>query len=266
MINSNPSLSLSNPYPEGMNGIQKAGLALLGIAILLLLISWAGAGSTAPLLFLLLSFGLGIIGSLMYIVQFYKGKPEGVKNDNNMHNPLTSKGATGWLMGIVITGFYVLLYWFPSTLEGMIRIMDPLSHLLRGEAASQWFLYGTFYTVAILVMGVKAILKYKHSNYQIIRTSVIMFFQLAFAFLIPHILKGFNQPEFYFSYFWPLEHKYLFPSTVEQITSSGNLGIFMITWGAVMTFIGTPILTYFFGKRWYCSWVCGCGGLANTMG
>ena len=33
-----------------------------------------------------------------------------------------------------------------------------------------------------------------------------------------------------------------------------------------MTFIATPILTYFYGKRWYCSWVCGCGGLAETAG
>ena len=33
-----------------------------------------------------------------------------------------------------------------------------------------------------------------------------------------------------------------------------------------MTFIATPILTFFYGKRWYCSWVCGCGGLANTAG
>jgi polyferredoxin len=33
-----------------------------------------------------------------------------------------------------------------------------------------------------------------------------------------------------------------------------------------MTFVATPLLTYFFGKRWYCSWVCGCGGLAETAG
>jgi ferredoxin-type protein NapH len=25
-------------------------------------------------------------------------------------------------------------------------------------------------------------------------------------------------------------------------------------------------MVYFFGKRWYCSWVCGCGGLAETLG
>jgi polyferredoxin len=40
----------------------------------------------------------------------------------------------------------------------------------------------------------------------------------------------------------------------------------MVFWGAVMSFIATPILTYYFGKRWYCSWICGCGGLAETAG
>ena len=30
--------------------------------------------------------------------------------------------------------------------------------------------------------------------------------------------------------------------------------------------MATPVLTYFYGKRWYCSWVCGCGGLAETAG
>jgi polyferredoxin len=40
----------------------------------------------------------------------------------------------------------------------------------------------------------------------------------------------------------------------------------MFWFGALMTFVATPVLTYFFGKRWYCSWVCGCGGLAETAG
>ena len=40
----------------------------------------------------------------------------------------------------------------------------------------------------------------------------------------------------------------------------------MLVWGIALTILGVPIITYFFGKRWYCSWVCGCGGLAETMG
>ena len=34
----------------------------------------------------------------------------------------------------------------------------------------------------------------------------------------------------------------------------------------MLTFVATPVLTFLYGKRWYCSWVCGCGGLAETAG
>ena len=40
----------------------------------------------------------------------------------------------------------------------------------------------------------------------------------------------------------------------------------MLVWGILLTVIGVPLITYFYGKRWYCSWVCGCGGLAETLG
>lgn len=40
----------------------------------------------------------------------------------------------------------------------------------------------------------------------------------------------------------------------------------MLLSGVAMIFIVSPILTYLYGKRWYCSWVCGCGALAETAG
>ena len=40
----------------------------------------------------------------------------------------------------------------------------------------------------------------------------------------------------------------------------------MLVWGIALALIGVPVITYFFGKRWYCSWVCGCGALAETLG
>ena len=40
----------------------------------------------------------------------------------------------------------------------------------------------------------------------------------------------------------------------------------MLVWGIALFVIGVPVFVFFFGKRWYCSWVCGCGGLAETMG
>ncbi|MBI3195671.1 MAG: 4Fe-4S binding protein, partial [Ignavibacteriae bacterium] len=142
-----------------------------------------------------------------------------------------------------------------------------LSVLLRGEPADRWFLYGTFYTLAILIMGVRMMIKYRHNRYQLVRTSSVMFFQLAFAYLIPAFLSRMNQPEYYFSYFWPLKYQYLFPDSVQSLMNNpGGLGYLMVVWGIFMSFVATPILSYFFGKRWYCSWVCGCGGLAETAG
>ena len=246
--------------------IKKTGLTVLGFGILMLLVSLTSISATAPMLFLFLSFGLSIIGTLTYCVPHYKEAPPGIKNNKIFFNSFTSKGTIAWLAGIIITGFYVLLYWFPYLLENWIRLLDPISYTIRGMKSDQWFLYGTFYTLAVLVMGTKMIIKYRHNRYQIIRTLSVMFFQFGFAYLIPAILHKLNQPEFYFSYFWPLKYQYLFPSTVKGLFSSGGIGYFMVFWGTVMTFIATPILTYFFGKRWYCSWVCGCGGLAETAG
>ena len=166
----------------------------------------------------------------------------------------------------VFTGFYVLLYWFPGMLEGLLRLHDPLSQALRGKAADQWFVYGTFYTAAVWVMGAKALAKYRHSRYQVVRTAVIMIVQMGFAYLLPALFVKLNQPEVYLSYLWPLAYDKLFPGTLDQLFRAGNIGPFLVGWFVLGTFVAAPVLTYFFGKRWYCSWVCGCGGLANTFG
>jgi len=180
---------------------------------------------------------------------------------------LTRRGVLGYILGAAITGFYVLIYWYPEHLASTTNLLHPLSHFLRGGPSDSWFLYGTLYTIAVLGMGARAIYKYRHSRYQIIRTSIIMVSQLSFGYLIPAFLKMMNQPEFYFSYFWPLKPEYLFPGNVAALKAHpGGWGLFFVLWGAILTFIATPVLTYFFGKRWYCSWVCGCGGLANTLG
>lgn len=248
-----------------LNTGAKVGLGIFGTGLFMAALALGGFGLWFGTLFFWLTTGLVCIGALVYFHYRYGTTRPGIKNDGLVFSSTTARGAIGWVLGIVMTGFYVLLYWFPGTLEGMIRTMDPLSWVIRGQAADQWFMYGTFYTVAVLVMGVRAIYKYRHSRYQIIRTFSVMFFQLGFAFLIPYILAGLNQPEFYFSYFWPLKYEYLWPSA-NWIWDAGHIGVFMIFWGAVMSFVATPILTYFFGKRWYCSWVCGCGGLAETLG
>lgn len=258
------SFQLTSPTSR-FDLIERIGLGIAGIAVLAFLVAALGAGPSNPMLFLVVGVGGIVIGPILYFKRFLR-RPAGINNDGNWFSATTAWGALAWMLGVVFTGFYVVLYWFPHLLEPLIRVFDPLSALLRGRPSDQWFLYGAFYTLAILVMGVRALFKYRSSRYHVIRTFSVMFFQLGFAFLIPSILLLLNQPEFYFSYFWPLKYDYLWPSTVGWLTDASHLGILMVFWGAVMIFIATPILTYFFGKRWYCSWVCGCGGLAETAG
>lgn len=238
------SLSLARPHPSGIKPVQKAVLALGSLALLSLLLSAGSQPGLQVTLVVLATLSGLTAGALWY-----------------------NRGVAGWMTGVFISGFYICLYWYPEPLAGLISILDPLSVFLRGRPADQWFLYGFSYTLLVLAMGIRFMYKYRGNAYQQWRTVSVMFFQLVFSFLIPAWMMMMNQPEFYFSYFWPLKYEYLFPDTVGWFTGNyARTGVFLVFWGAVMSFIAVPLLTWYFGKRWYCSWVCGCGALAETVG
>jgi len=244
-------------------------------------LTWAGAILFAVVLavpslggswsMLLLTTGLVAGGGLLHLQLGYGGTEPGIKHDGVFFRSATRGGGLGWVAGVLMTAFYCVLYWWDdswgaSPLAGGIQLVDPLAQVLAGQAADKWFLYGTAYTFAILLMGVRMVWKYRHSRYHLWRTASVAFFQLALGFLLPQLLKNAHQPEFYFSYFWPLKPEYLLPFSVGWTLDGGSLGRAMIIWGAIASFVAVPALTWRFGKRWYCSWVCGCGGLAETLG
>ena len=211
---------------------------------------------------------LSLIGSFMFLIpdKNLKG-PAGIKNNNIFKDPLNSRGWAGLVIGTVLIFFYIVIYFYEAYLIPWIIWVDPLKQwLVPGDYASQWFLYGFLYTFAVLVMGVRMLIKYRHSKYQQVRTVSIMFFQTSFAFLIPEILVRLNQPYFDFKNMWPLDYDFFDAWHIDMLTQTGGLGIFMFVWGVTLFSIGVPLFTYLFGKRWYCSWVCGCGGLAETAG
>ncbi|MFK8060332.1 MAG: 4Fe-4S binding protein [Polaribacter sp.] len=214
-----------------------------------------------------LTFGLGIIGALMFIVPnlILLGKP-GIKNDGIYLNAETNRGWIAWLVLIYLVSFYLVLYFMPDYVVNWTYILDPISNFLNGGDASQWFVYGFLYCTIMLTMGVRMFIKYRHNKYQIVRTISVLFFQIVFAFLIPEIMTSLNMPGYDFKNAFPLDYDFFFEWNLDALNASGGIGIFILVWGIVLTLIIVPVMVYFFGKRWYCSWVCGCGGLAETLG
>jgi ferredoxin-type protein NapH len=218
-----------------------------------------------PALYLFLTVGLCIIGALLYILPKLQ-LPAGIKNNGIFFNAMKNVKWLGILTGTWLIAFYIFLYFYPEYMTNWVIMVDPVSKLLNGGEAGRFFLYGFLYTICILVMGVRMIINYRHSKYQIFRTCSVMFFQTCFAFLIPEIMIRLNQPYFDFKNIWPLDYSFFFDNRLDTLMANGGLGIFMLVWGIALIIIAVPVLVYFFGKRWYCSWVCGCGGLAETLG
>ena len=215
----------------------------------------------------LLTFGLAIIGGLLYIVpDFILLGPAGIKNNKLFQHSATTRGLGGIVTAVFFVTFYFLLYFFPDLIVNPILTTNKISLSLSGNPASQWFMYGLIYCSVMTVFAVKMYVKYRHNLYQVIRTTVVLFFQIAFAFLIPELLVRFNQPWYDFKNAWPLNYTFFFEWNLDTLMDSGHLGMFMLVWGIVLTVIVIPVMVYFLGKRWYCSWVCGCGGLAETLG
>lgn len=270
-------MSLARPDALKIKLNQKIAVVIGIIGLFIMTLALFNINFTNQGLLLTISISLIALGIVIYSRQAYLTKQEGIKNDGTWFKSVSSRGLWGWIVGLILTGFYIVLYFFPEYLglgtdgaanTALIKLFDPLSQLLSGRDASQWFVYGTLYTLAILAFGYKFLLKYRHNRYQQLRTLSVMFFQLAFAFLIPEFMYVMNNdlPYYDLKSIWPLNY-YLFDEwSVKGFLSAGHIGLGLLLFGIISIFLITPLLTYKFGKRWYCSWVCGCGGLAETAG
>jgi polyferredoxin len=273
------NMSLTGDAPAALNTTQKiatvigmSGMLILALALFNVEFPNKGLWLTIALI----AIGGGIV---LFAKGAYDHTLEGIKNHGVWFKSMSSRGYLAWLSGIGLTGFYIVLYFFPQFLglvdggpnNGLVSLFDPLSKVLSGNPASQWFVYGTLYTIAIVAFGIKFIWKYRHNRYEIIRTSSVMFFQTAFAFIIPELMARLNDDNFNLPYYdlkniWPLNYYNFEQYRVDDFVNAGNIGLGLLIFGVLSITVITPILTYKFGKRWYCSWVCGCGGLAETAG
>ncbi len=140
------------------------------------------------------------------------------------------------------------------------------------------FWYTVMYTGLMTVFGLRALKRWgldRKDRFQIFRFTSLLAFQWIFFFLIPEFLF-----QWAIQYQWVGEELARDPQFAEQAWRSYGLiyawplffytfsydpHMIRVVWGVLLTFVVIPILVVFHGKR-YCSWICGCGGLAETFG
>ena len=145
---------------------------------------------------------------------------------------------------------------FQVAAEGLARALPPA----RPPSPASGGFTASLYTIAMIAGGAFMIRRHGSSRYQVVRTSVVVLVQIVFGFSLPLVMSVFGRHEHYFSYFWPLKLDYFLPGYILQQP------FLILAWSFLGSLVAFPLLAYFLGKRFYCSWICGCGGLANTAG
>ena len=136
------------------------------------------------------------------------------------------------------------------------------------------FWYSLAYCLVMTVFGLKAYHRWGvlHDDaYQKKRFATLIAVQWTLAFLVPMVLMWWvhglwpNNPILGDRDRWwhASGFEYAFPLFFWQFFS--DVGWLYLLYGLAATFIVIPILTIRHGKR-YCTWFCGCGGLAETLG
>ncbi len=136
------------------------------------------------------------------------------------------------------------------------------------------FWYSLAYCLVMTIFGLKAYYRWGvryDDGYQRKRFATLIIVQWTLAFLIPMVLMwwihglwpdnrilGFRDNWWHSSGF-----EYAFPLFFWQFF--WDVGWLYLIYGLAATFVVIPILTVRHGKR-YCTWFCGCGGLAETLG
>jgi len=135
----------------------------------------------------------------------------------------------------------------------------------------QGYLYSLLYSLLMMGFGYEALIRWRgiasNSRYQTWRYASLVGFQLSFflgvniiglrALGIQHAWRAWGLyqpfPLFFNTFFW------------WDSSSPPNIVMFFVGAGLIGTFVIIPVMARFHGKR-FCTWICGCGGLAETLG
>jgi thioredoxin reductase/polyferredoxin len=140
------------------------------------------------------------------------------------------------------------------------------------------FWYTVAYTAVMTVFGIQAAKRWgfnRKDRFQQWRYASLLGFQWTFFFLVPEFLfqwavryqwvgAELAQDANFASNAWRA-YGIVYAWPLFFYTFFGNPHEIWVIWGVLLSFVIIPVVVLFHGKR-YCSWVCGCGGLAETLG
>lgn len=143
--------------------------------------------------------------------------------------------------------------------------------IIADRGYQQGYLYSLVYTLVMVVFGWQALLRWtgiaRRPKYQKWRYLSLISFQVLF-FLIVNVVAVQALTTQHAWRAWGLYQPYpLFVNVFfwwEGAPKNTMFWFFIIS-GLLGTFVAMPLLARYHGKR-FCTWICGCGGLAETLG
>jgi len=186
----------------------------------------------------------------------------------SMKKPVTRNDIIG--CGVLIVIGLVMYYFlkYPS-------FTGNAAYFLGGYSLSFW--YYTFYTLGVLGFGSWFMYRFRHArnrNILFARMAIIMIVQATVGYLFsnpdnnPFMRQAtgsdfFNWEIYQLIIVWPLE---LQPVVWNWLHMDWVNWQFYLAWVLVFSFIGIPVGAFLFGKGFFCSGLCGCGALGETVG
>jgi NosR/NirI family transcriptional regulator, nitrous oxide reductase regulator len=198
-----------------------------------------------------------------------------------------------WKSGGSMSALWSAHHWFPFNLPDLLQraggsiardAKDPstLTGILAISASGPSFWYTIAYSLIVLVFGIRRIRR-RRTPYVTAQTWTLIAVQVVPLFLLPEIIlpwmgahgllpRGIADalfPQVTYGHgreYWRAYGLILaWPLNVYNVFTHDPLWAW-IAIGFVQTFVLIPLGIYYFGKGFYCGWICSCGALAETLG
>ncbi len=162
---------------------------------------------------------------------------------------------------------------FFDKVPNLVTFITP-SFLGQAVRVDPVFWYAALYSLAMTYFGLNAYRRWGvayNDSYQKKRYITLIVVQWTLGFMIPAVIMywvhhkvGDNMWLGRAGNYWhAFGIELAFPLYFSMFFF--DVGLFYLIYGLLATFVIIPILSIFHGKR-YCTWFCGCGGLAETLG